>query len=236
MGRWFIKKFLKQVRNNILTGIFLIIPLIGSVWIIVKLFVWADSALPGIFGQDWIVGTGLLVTLLLAYITGLATKYWLGRKIIASGNSVIARVPILNKIYLVLKQIIETVTGDKKKLFERAVLIEFPQKGSYGLGFVTSQKNEMFSTLTTRNLVAVFLPTAPNPTTGFLLYIPEEDIITLDMPVETAIKLIVSAGLLSKDRLAETQTLPDSPNHWNWLDIFKKKHKGEARHLHDPRD
>jgi uncharacterized membrane protein len=236
MGRWFVKKFLKQVRNNILTGIFLIVPLIGSVWIIVKLFVWADSALPGIFGQDWIVGTGLLVTLLMAYIVGLATKYWLGRKIIATGNSVIARVPILNKIYLVLKQIIETVTGDKKKLFEHAVLIEFPRKGTYGVGFITSQKNEMVSNLTARNMVAVFMPTAPTPTQGFLLYVPEEDIIPLDMPAEAAIKLIVSAGLLSNDRIAETQTLPESPDHWNWLDIFKKKNKGGARPLHDPRD
>jgi uncharacterized membrane protein len=236
MGRWFIKKFFKQVRNNILTGIFLIIPLIGSIWIIAKLFIWADSALPGILGQDWFIGTGLLVTLLLAYLTGLATKYWLGRKIIATGNSLIAKVPILNKIYLVLKQIIDTVTGDKKKLFERAVLIEFPRKGTYGLGFITSQKNEMVSTLTARNMVAVFMPTAPTPTQGFLLYVPEEDIIPLDMPGETAIKLIVSAGLLSNERLAQNETLPDSANHWNWLDIFKKKNKGGARHMHDPRD
>jgi uncharacterized membrane protein len=110
MSLWFLKRFLKQVRNNILTGIFLIIPLIGSVWIITKLFIWADSALPAIIGQDWFIGMGLLVTLVLAYILGLATKNWLGRKVIATGNSVISRIPILNKIYLVLKQIIETVT------------------------------------------------------------------------------------------------------------------------------
>jgi uncharacterized membrane protein len=236
MGRWFVKKFLKQVRNNILTGIFLIIPVIGSVWIIMKLFVWADSALPGIFGQDWFMGMGLFVTLLLAYITGLATKYWLGRKFIATGNSVIARVPILNKIYLLLKQIIETVTGDKKKLFERAVLCEFPKSGSYAIGFVTCEKNEMFSTKTTKNLLAVFMPTTPNPTTGFLMYIPEEDLIPLDIPVETALKIIVSIGLISTDKIDNKASLPEEIQHWNWLDIFKKKHKGGARQTPDPRD
>ena len=236
MGRWFFKKFFKQVRNNILTGIFLIIPLIGSVWILAKLFVWADSALPGILGQDWFIGTGLLVTLLLAYLAGLATKYWLGRKIIATGNSVIAKVPILNKIYLILKQIIETATGDKKKLFERPVLCEFPKSGSYAIGFVTSEKNEKFSTITMKKLLAVFMPTTPNPTSGFLMYIPEEDLIPLDIPVETALKMIVSIGLISSDRIQELPLLPDSPNHWNWLDIFKKKHKAGQRHTHDPRD
>jgi uncharacterized membrane protein len=237
MKPWLFRRFLKQVRNNILTGIFLIIPLIGSVWIVVKLFMWADSALPGIFGQEWVLGAGLMVTLILAYIAGLATKNWLGRKIIATGNSIIVKVPILNKIYLVLKQIIDTVTGDKKKLFERAVLVEFPRTGTYGVGFITSDKNEMVSKLTTRNMIAVFMPTAPTPTQGFLLYVPEEDIIPLDMPGETAIKLIVSAGLLSTDRLGETPTLPDSPNHWNWMDIFKRKSpKDAAKHFHDPRD
>lgn len=237
MGRWFLRRFLKQIRNNILTGIFLIIPVIGSVWIIVKLFIWADSALPAIFGQEWFLGMGLLVTLILAYITGLATKNWLGRKIIATGNSIIVRVPILNKIYLVLKQIIDTVTADKKKLFERPVLCEFPKNGSYAIGFVTSEKNEVFSTKTAKNLIAVFMPTTPNPTSGFLMYIPEEDLIPLDIPVETALKMIVSIGLISSDRIQEPPSLPDSPKHWNWMDIFKRNSsKGGARHKPDPRD
>lgn len=234
MGPRFFKRFFKQVRGNILTGIFLIIPVIGSIWIIMKLFIWADSALPGIFGQDWILGTGLFVTLVLAYVAGLATKNWLGRKIIATGNSIIIRVPILNKIYLVLKQIIETVSADKKKLFERPVLCEFPKTGSWAIGFVTCEKNELFSAKLARNLIAVFMPTTPNPTTGFLMYIPEEDLIPLDIPVETALKMIVSIGLISSDRIAEHITLPDSPKQWNWMDIFRKKtHKSAT---HDPRD
>lgn len=237
MRQWFFRRFLKQVRNNILTGIFLIIPLIGSVWIVVKLFMWADSALPGIFGQDWVLGAGLMVTLILAYIAGLATKNWLGRKIIATGNSIIVKVPILNKIYLVLKQIIDTVTADKKKLFERPVLCEFPKSGCYAIGFVTSEKNEVFSAKTAKNLKAVFMPTTPNPTTGFLMYVPEEELIPLDIPVETALKMIVSIGLISSDRIEEPPPLPDSPNHWNWMDIFKRKsQKGTAKNLHDPRD
>ncbi|MBN1130611.1 MAG: DUF502 domain-containing protein [Chitinispirillaceae bacterium] len=237
MGPLIVRRFLKQVRNNILTGIILIIPLIGSVWIISKLFIWADSALPAIFGQEWFVGMGLLVTLILAYILGLATKNWLGRKIIATGNSVIIRVPVLNKIYLALKQIIETATADKKKLFERAALCEFPKSGTYAICFITNTNNEMFSAKTAKNLVSVFMPTTPNPTTGFLMYLPEEDLIPLDIPVETALKMIISMGLISTDRIVATETLPQSTQHWNWMDIFKRKPPKEGRRVpSDPRD
>ncbi|MBN2036498.1 MAG: DUF502 domain-containing protein [Chitinispirillaceae bacterium] len=237
MANWLFKRFFKQVRNNILTGIFLIIPVIGSVWILTKLFIWADSALPAIFGQEWFVGMGLLVTLILAYIMGLATKNWLGRKVIATGNYVIVSIPILNKIYLLLKQIIETATTDRNKLFEKAVLVEYPKSGSYCIGFVTSENNEVFSAKTAKHLSAVFVPTTPNPTSGFLLYVAQEDIIPLDIPVEVAIKIIVSVGLLNTERQAEVNALPKSLKHWNWMDIFKKKKRHGVRNAHhDLRD
>jgi uncharacterized membrane protein len=233
---YFRQRFLKSVRNNILAGILLIIPVAGSIMIIVKLFLLADAALPRMLGMHWIVGTGALVSLIIAYLLGFLAKHWLGRKVIATGNAVIVSIPILNKVYLVLKQIIDTVSVDRKKLFERAVMIEFPRPGSYALGLVTSDSNAHFSAKMGRKLLAVFVPKVPNPTTGFLLYIPEEDVVTLDIPAEVALKLVVSGGLLGADALENAAKLPSSTKHWNWMDIFGGKARRVKKHMADPRD
>jgi uncharacterized membrane protein len=220
MASYFARKFLKQVRNSILTGVLILIPLVGSVFIVVQLFKWADRALPSILGMHWASGIGFLVSLIIAYFVGLAAKNWFGKKLIATGNSIIISIPFLNKIYLVLKQIIDTVTLDRKKLFDRAVLVEFPRKGSFVIGIVTSENNARLSVKAGQKLLAVFVPKVPNPTTGFLLYLPEEEIIDLDISVEAAIKLVVSAGLLGAEMLERTEELPSSVKHWNWMDIF----------------
>jgi uncharacterized membrane protein len=237
MGSYFARKVFKQIRTNIIAGVFILIPVVVSIYIIVKLFIWTDSALPAIFGAQWTRGVGILVTIILAYLVGLAAKNWLGRRIIAGGNAIIATIPILNKIYQVIKQIIDTISVDKKKLFERAVLVEFPRKESYAVGFVTAENNARFSARAGRKLVAVFVPSVPNPTTGFLMYVPEEDLIDLGMPVESALKIVVSGGIIGTDGVLKEQKLPTSVKHWNWMDIFRgSRAKKKPRHLNDPRD
>jgi uncharacterized membrane protein len=236
MAHYFTQRFLKNLRNNIFAGLLLIIPVAGSIMIIVKLFLLADAALPRMLGMHWIVGTGALVSLIIAYLLGFLAKHWLGRKVIATGNAIIVSIPVLNKVYLVLKQIIDTVTIDRKKLFDRAVMIEFPRPGCYALGLVTSDSNAAFSAKMGRKLLAVFVPKVPNPTTGFLLYVPEEDVVTLDIPAEIALKLVVSGGLLGADALDGTAKLPTSAKHWNWMDIFGGKERRAKRHVPDPRD
>jgi uncharacterized membrane protein len=230
------QKFFRTVRNNILAGILLIIPVAGSIFILVKLFTWADAVLPGMLGLHWVSGVGIAVSLVIAYMLGFLAKNWLGRKIIATGNAIIINIPILNKIYLLLKQIIDAVSIDRKKLFERVVMIEFPRSGSFALGLVTSEANAGFSAKAGRKLLAVFMPKVPNPTTGFLLYIPEEEVITLDIPVEAAIKLIVSGGLLGADAFDGTVKLPVSAKQWNWMDIFGGKARRKKHAQFDPRD
>lgn len=234
---YFTKRFLRQFRANILTGMFVLIPVIASVFILVKLFMWADEALPAAIGTHWVPGLGILVSVVIAYFVGVTAKHWLGRKIIATGNSIIFAIPVLNKIYLVIKQIIDTVTVDKKKLFERAVLVEFPRKDSFVIGLVTTESNETFSVRAGRKLVAVFVPKVPNPTNGFLLYIPEEDLVPLDIPIEAALKIVMSAGILGAEKLAVAQKLSTADKQWKWTEIFggKKRHIRPDR-LHDPRD
>jgi uncharacterized membrane protein len=236
MARYFTRRFLKSARTNILTGLFLILPVAGSVFLIVKMFLLFDAALPRMLGLHWFVGMGALVTLIIVYLLGFLAKNWFGRKIIATGNAIITSIPILNKVYLVLKQIIDTVTVDRKKLFDRAVMIEFPRPGCFALGLVTSDNNASFSAKLGRKVVAVFIPKVPNPTTGFLLYLPEEDVIPLDIPAEAALKLVISGGLLGADALDASVKLPKSPKQWNWLDIFGVKKRRIKKHMPDPRD
>ena len=232
------KSFFKHVRNNIIAGIFLLIPVVGSVFIFWKLFDWADKALPRTLGVHWPPFAGLIVSILIVYVVGVAAKNYFGRKIIATGNAIITSIPFLNKIYLVIKQIIDTATIDKKKLFERVVLVEFPRKECFVIGLVTSENNAAFSASAARKLVAVFVPKAPNPTNGFLLYVPEEDLITVDVPVETALKLVVSGGLLGAALFPDSQKLFSPTRRWNWMDIFKRKSRRikKPHELHDPRD
>jgi len=230
-----LKSFVRQFRSNIITGVILMIPLFVTILIIVQLFQWIDSALPNIIGVKMAPGLGVLITVVLAYFAGLTAKNYFGKKMIDTGNTIIANIPILNKIYLTIQQVVDVVSINNKKVFERAVLIQYPKENTYSIAFVTSENNTDFSLKAGQKLIAVFLPTTPNPTSGFLLYVSEEDIININIPVEMAIKLVMSGGLLSVDQAVKMQSaLPTSKKSWNWMDLFKKKKK--QTEIHDPRD
>lgn len=237
MAKPLMKSFFRQFRTNFITGFFLLIPVVGSVFIFWKLFNWADKALPKTLGMHWPPFTGLVVSVLFVYLVGLLAKNYFGRKIIAIGNAIITSIPLLNKIYLVIKQVIDTVSVDKNKMFESVVLVEFPRAGNFVVGFVTSKNNEQFSFKTGKKLTAVFIPTAPVPTQGLLLYLSEEQFIPLDMPVESALKLIVSAGLLGTEKTGNTQKYSLDGKQWKWTDIFKwKSHKTPPAKPVNPRE
>ena len=118
-----LKRALKEMRGTILTGIFVLIPVVLSVYILWRLFLWADTALPGALGFHWPRSVGFLASLAVVYLAGLATKHWIGRKIIATGNAIIVSIPVLNRLYLIIKQIVDAVRVGNKKLFERVVLL-----------------------------------------------------------------------------------------------------------------
>jgi uncharacterized membrane protein len=230
----FFNRFFKQLRSNIITGVLLIIPLFVTVLIIIQLFQWIDSALPGILGIEMPSGLGILITLIIAYFAGLTAKNYFGKKIIAVGNGIISSIPFLNKIYLTIQQVIDMVSLNKKQVFERAVLTEFPCANSYALGFVTSQANNVLSMKVNRKVIAVFVPTTPNPTSGFLLYVAESEIIEIDMPVEAAVKLVMSGGLLGADNAATIKPANGPRKNWKWTDLFNRKNR--EKNLTDPRD
>jgi uncharacterized membrane protein len=223
----FLKRFFHEIRRTVFTGIFILIPVVLSVFILWRLFEWADTALPDALGLRWPPFAGFFVSLLVLYLVGLAAKNWFGRKVIATGNAVIVSIPVLNKLYLIIKQIVDTVTLDKKKLFERVVLMKYPHENCYVIGFVTSEDNRPFSAKVGNKLIAVFVPNAPNPTTGFLFYAPEGELITIDIPIEQAFKLVVSAGVLGAGGQG------GEPVHLsmrgNWLQIFRPGQTRENR-------
>ncbi|MCT8328842.1 DUF502 domain-containing protein [Albidovulum sediminis] len=142
-------------------------------------------------------GIGVVIFLVFTVVVGWIAKGILGRSLIAWGESMVDRMPIVRSIYSGVKQVAETVFNQSEAKFDKACMIEYPRPGIWAIGFVsTSAKGEILMRLPEDDVLTVFLPTTPNPTSGFLLYVPRRDVIYLDMSVEDAAKLIISAGLV----------------------------------------
>ncbi len=235
----------RHVWGNVLSGILVILPLVTTLYVFIKLFSLADSVLPVLVHsffqkapKQWIPGFGIVVILVIAYFTGWLSKRYLGKKIIEIGNSVILSIPLLNKFYQGVQQIIDSFSG-KKKFFSQPVLIEFPKPDSYCIAFLTSEDQWEISQKTEKELVSVFIPTTPNPTNGFLLFIPKQDVIRLNMNIEGGIKTIMSFGAVNPETMGKDQekyNLPNSIKNWNWLNIFRPRRSGSNPFDADPRD
>jgi len=227
-----IKRIFRQLRTNVLTGFLLLMPL-GATIFVVK---WLLSFIDNLIFKDLPDGVGILVVLTIAFFTGLLAKNYFGRIIIEMGNSILSSIPLMNKIYLTIQQIIDSVTGDKKKLFEQAVLIEYPKKDSYCIGFQTADTKGEIQEKIGEQVVSVFVPTTPNPTSGFLLYLPKSQIIKLNMNVETAIKTVMSAGIVNPDHFRKTNhmyVIPPGLKNFNWMRGIHKKSNGSKSDQRD---
>jgi uncharacterized membrane protein len=144
-------------------------------------------------------GTGILLTIIIVTVVGFMTNNILGKRFVDMGENIISNIPLVKNVYNAVKQISDAMFSSRSKGFSRAVLIEYPRKGTYAVAFVTGIAEERLQDKTKRKVINLFVPTTPNPTSGFYLMIPEEDIISLDMSVEDAFKLVVSGGMVSPD-------------------------------------
>ncbi len=190
-----------QVKKTFLTGLFILIPILVTVYIIYLIVSFADTAIlpiiknitASITGREfYIPGAGLVLFIVITYLTGVLASNFLGRRVLSFGESLLKRIPFVKGIYSSVKDMTDAFSSDKAKSFKEVVLVEFPFKGRYAVGFITNrikggEQDELCS---------VFIPTTPNPTSGYLILIPEADIVFLDMPVDDAIKYIVSLGTL----------------------------------------
>ena len=184
------------IKRRIFAGLIALMPIMASYWIIKLLFEVLDrlaQPLLALIGIQ-IPGLGIILTILFIFIIGLFVTNVLGRTILKWSEIIVARVPIVSTIYNSIKQITGAFSGSTAKSFQRVILIEYPRKGSWAVGFATKENEGEISQKTNNNLVNVFVPTTPNPTSGFLLMFPKEDVIYLDMTFEEASKFIVSAG------------------------------------------
>ena len=147
----------------------------------------------------------LLLAVALISVVGVLARYYIGKKIIDWTDRLLMRVPFLNKIYGAIKQVNDAFSGNKHS-FKTVVLVEFPREGIYSIGFITSEQRDEVQQKTREKVVCVFVPTTPNPTSGFLILVPEEKVTKLDMSVADGIKYIVSLGSLSPE-----YTQPSNP-------------------------
>lgn len=199
--------FWVRLRRYYVAGLFVLTPTALTLWVVWSLFNFFDNILGSelrargisVFGLGFVLLNALL--LLLGF---LATNF-LGRRMFALWDRVMNRVPLINKIYATLRQIAELLLGPSRTgSFGRVAAVEFPSPGSWGLGFVTSASAGEAEVKVGKILRSVFIPSAVNPTTGFLLLVPDERITYLDMSPEQAMKMIVSAGALVPDRRPQT--------------------------------
>lgn len=200
-----------RLRNYFLTGLVVAAPVGITVyiawWFINLIDGWVKPLVPEIYNPDHylpfaVPGVGLLFAALGLTILGALTANLFGRTIVAYGEMMLHRMPIVRNVYSALKQIFETVLSQSQSTFQQAGLIEYPRKGIWSIVFIsTPTKGEILERAPVEgSMFSVFLPTTPNPTSGYLLFVPKEDVIILDMTVEEAAKLVISAGLVVPDR------------------------------------
>jgi uncharacterized membrane protein len=148
----------------------------------------------------------LVIGVAIVSVVGGMTRYYIGKRLIAWADNMMLRVPVLNKIYGTIKQVDEAFTSGKKSSFKTVVLVEYPREGIYSVGFITSEQADEVEQKTRQKCVCVFIPTTPIPTGGFLIIVPEENVIKLDMSVADGFKYIISVGAISQEYAADAKS------------------------------
>ncbi len=208
--------FFGRLRSSFLTGIVVILPIAMTIWLVWTFVGWVDGfvlpLIPDTIQPEKYIGinlrgVGMIIFLIFTILVGWIAKGLMGRSLLRFAENLVARMPVVRSIYSGVKQIAETVFAQSERSFEKACLIEYPRRGIWAIGFIsTTAKGEVAgSAATTSPLVGVFVPTTPNPTSGFLLFFPTDDIIELEMTVEDAAKLVISAGLVYPNPKDPTQ-------------------------------
>lgn len=200
-----------KLRNYFLTGFIICAPLAITAYLVWTFIEWVDGwvkpYIPNVYNPDnylpfSIPGFGLLVAFFLITIVGFLTANFIGRTIVGYGEHMLGRMPLVRNLYSGLKQIFQTVFSQQDTSFEKIGLLEYPRKGIWAVVFIaTDTRGEVGAKLKDigSDTISVFLPTTPNPTSGFLLFVPREDVTILDMSVEEGAKLVISAGLVAPE-------------------------------------
>jgi uncharacterized membrane protein len=194
----------RKIRNYLIGGLLIWIPIMITVWVVRFLSGILDSSLvlvpppwrpEALFGT-YVPGLGIVLSLVLLFVTGVVVKNLFGGQIVASIESLVRRIPVVGSVYGGAKTFSETVLTDKGKSFKQVVMLEFPRKGVFSIGFITSHELEEAQAKTEQEVTCVFVPTTPNPTTGFLVMAPKDELIHMDMTVDEAFKMLLTLGVV----------------------------------------
>ena len=206
----FYSKIFVNLRNNFFKGILISVPVFITfyiAWILIKFF---DNKVTPVLGPlipqhlnpsnylpFEIPGIGLLTVFIFFAIIGFLTTGLFGRIFSSLVEKILSKIPVLRNIYSGLKQLFETILSKRSNSFREVILLEYPRKGVWAMGFLTGDTEGEVQRLTKNSMINIFLPTTPNPTSGFLLFVPAKDVLRLSMSVEEGIKMIISAGILT---------------------------------------
>jgi uncharacterized membrane protein len=202
----------RKIKNIFLTGLAVVVPIGVTIYILFFLIAMMDGFLaiiPAAIHPDKLLGIrvpglGVIFTFILIFLIGLITKSWIGNKIVNLGERLFGRIPVVRSIYQGTKQLVDALFTAKAGSFKKVVLFEYPRKGIYTVGFVTGQVRGELQEKTEEKYLNVFVPTTPNPTSGYYLMVPEQDVINTEMTVEDAFKLVISGGLVYPGDKAKT--------------------------------
>ncbi|MPW16078.1 MULTISPECIES: DUF502 domain-containing protein [Paraburkholderia] len=199
------------LKSVFLTGLLVLVPLAITLWVLGLIIGTMDQTLL-LLPRSWqperllgfrLPGLGAVLTLAFIFVVGLLTQNFVGQKLVGWWEVIVARIPVVGPIYTSVKQVSDTLLSSSGNAFRKALLIEYPRKGSYTIGFLTGIPGGDVVNHLKEDHVSVYVPTTPNPTSGFFLMVPKSEVIELDMTVDAALKYIVSMGVVA----------PSSPTH-----------------------
>jgi uncharacterized membrane protein len=213
-----------MIRKYFITGLLIWVPLAITLWVLNFIVSTMDKTLlllpatwrPLSFLQADIPGFGVILTLLIVFITGLLARNFIGQRLVKFWEGLLGRIPIVRSVYSSVKQVSDTVLSDSGQAFRKALLIQYPRPGVWTIAFQTGTPAEEVRKLVPLDMVAVYVPTTPNPTSGFFLMLPRTDVMELDMSVDEALKYVVSMGVVAPPHMAlpvaKPITSPAIPN------------------------
>ncbi len=211
-----IQRLKQDLKNDLIAGLLVIIPLATTIWLTITIASWVINFLTRIPKQvnpfDGLhpiltnllnLVVGLTVPLVFILLIGLMARNIVGRWLLDLGERLLQAIPLAGSVYKTLKQILETLLGDSNSKFRRVVMVEYPRQGIWTMGFVTGSLNgEIQSHLPAKPMLSLFIPTTPNPTSGWYAVVPEDDVINLSISIEDAFKVLISGGIVSPNNSA----------------------------------
>ena len=211
-----LKKLNRRIRNVFITGLLITLPIALTYFILQFLFKNLDALSP-VFTKVLIdlgapipegyriPALGLVITLLIVLAVGWCTTNFFGKRLIQLGEKIVGKIPFVRRIYKGSKQVVQSIAHADTRAFRKVVLIEFPRRGMLAIGFVTGEARGEVQKNTCDDVLNVFVPTMPNPTSGFLVFAPPEELTEIDMSIEDGVKYVVSGGIVTTERLKITE-------------------------------